>query len=96
MSRSDEIPVVVSSRNGTAVRISDRVVDAVADRHDDRRERLLAAVGPIAILVYDETDDNGRKGPPGRPMTPDEYIAPVIHTIEQLEKVTELARKVGR
>lgn len=63
------------------------------DDDQERRERLLAAVGPIAILVYDETR-NGRLGPPGRPMTPAEYVAPLIRTLEQLERARELAKRV--
>ena len=51
-----------------------------------RYERLIAAVGPIAIVVYDETDDHGRVGPPGRPMTAEEYVAPLIRTLQQLER----------
>ena len=50
-----------------------------------RYERLLAAVGPIAILVYDETDDSGRLVPPGRLMTAEEYVAPLIRALELLE-----------
>ena len=50
-----------------------------------RYERLIAAVGPIAIIVYDETDDNGRLVPPGRRMTAAEYVAPLIRALELLE-----------
>lgn len=42
-----------------------------------RRSRLLAAVGPIAIFTYE----------PGRLMTADEYIEPILRTLDYLERI---------
>jgi hypothetical protein len=65
------------------------------DTTDARRRRMLAAVGDLTIVVYDEQDDNGRLGPPGRPMTRSEYLAPILATLEQLERGRELVNKVA-
>jgi hypothetical protein len=41
--------------------------------------RLAAALGPITLTVWLGDKDGGT-----RPMTPEEYVAPIVNTLAQL------------